>query len=297
MRKSFTLIEILVVIVVIGILSSFILVGMSSITNSANIAKGKTFASSLRNSLLTNIVSEWKLDETGTDTNSNDSWGTNNGTLANFIFTETNSGWRTGSQCVSGGCLSFDGTNDYINYGNKSDLNTKSQMTFSMWVYPTEETALNPRILGKYEDDNNNYLIHSKGLNGVSFGARVIYNGVDYQNQASMVFDWNKWYHLVVIFNVNSLSFYVDGQLKSNIAGMGGSFSTVTSFYIGTRGGSYFNGLLDEIIIYNQVLSQSKIRNDYFVGINKLNINNGISLEEHNQRMVELKNSLASDNI
>jgi prepilin-type N-terminal cleavage/methylation domain-containing protein len=43
MNKSFTLIEILVVIVVIGVLSAFILVGMSSITSSANIAKSQAF--------------------------------------------------------------------------------------------------------------------------------------------------------------------------------------------------------------------------------------------------------------
>jgi len=48
-EKSFTLIEILVVIVVTGILSSFVLVGMSSITNDARIAKVKAFANSVRN--------------------------------------------------------------------------------------------------------------------------------------------------------------------------------------------------------------------------------------------------------
>jgi len=73
MSNSFTLIEILVVIVIIGILSAFILVGMSSITNSANIAKGKAFADSTRNSLLGNLKAEIKLDE-GTGQNIGDSW-------------------------------------------------------------------------------------------------------------------------------------------------------------------------------------------------------------------------------
>jgi len=39
LRKSFTLIEIMVVIVVIGILSSFILIGMSSISKDSRDAK------------------------------------------------------------------------------------------------------------------------------------------------------------------------------------------------------------------------------------------------------------------
>jgi prepilin-type N-terminal cleavage/methylation domain-containing protein len=57
-ENSFTLIEILVVIVVIGILSSFILIGINSINENARITKIKVFANSLRNSLLTDIVFE-----------------------------------------------------------------------------------------------------------------------------------------------------------------------------------------------------------------------------------------------
>ncbi|MFA6374475.1 MAG: prepilin-type N-terminal cleavage/methylation domain-containing protein, partial [Candidatus Paceibacterota bacterium] len=40
MNKSFTLIEILVVIVIIGILSAFIIVSMAGVSDKATIAKG-----------------------------------------------------------------------------------------------------------------------------------------------------------------------------------------------------------------------------------------------------------------
>lgn len=50
--KSFTLIEILVVIVVVGILSSFILIGMSSIVSSANDSRIKNDINSLQKVLL-----------------------------------------------------------------------------------------------------------------------------------------------------------------------------------------------------------------------------------------------------
>ncbi len=80
MSKSFTLIEILVVIVVIGVLSAFILVGMSSISSKANIAKSQVFINSIDNSLLTSRVAYWKLDE-GAGTTTSDSWGVSLGTL------------------------------------------------------------------------------------------------------------------------------------------------------------------------------------------------------------------------
>ena len=121
MNKSFTLIEILVVIVVIGIISSFIIVGLSSVSDKANIAKGQAFSNSLRNSLLMNLVSEWKLDE-GTGSTTLDSWGSNTGTLGtSTIGDAAEPTWTT--DCVSGKCLSFDGTDDYVDCGNPDNLN------------------------------------------------------------------------------------------------------------------------------------------------------------------------------
>ena len=102
-KKSFTLIEILVVIVVIGILSAFILVGMSSISSKANIARSQAFANSLDNALLLSRTSQWKLDG-----NINDSWGINTGTW--YGATGGNNlavNYRSSSECVSGQCLDF----------------------------------------------------------------------------------------------------------------------------------------------------------------------------------------------
>ncbi|HNP79684.1 MAG TPA: prepilin-type N-terminal cleavage/methylation domain-containing protein, partial [Candidatus Pacearchaeota archaeon] len=117
MNKSFTLIEILVVIVVIGILSAFVLVGMNSITTSANITKGKAFLNSLDNSLLLSRKSEWNFNNlTGTigqDISNaanfvTDNWSSNHGTASGTPNLEE------GSSCVTGKCLSFNGSTDYV---------------------------------------------------------------------------------------------------------------------------------------------------------------------------------------
>jgi prepilin-type N-terminal cleavage/methylation domain-containing protein len=142
MNKSFTLIEILVVIVVIGALSAFILVGMSSITNSANIAKSQAFSNSLRNSLLLNLVSEWKLDGNG-----NDSWGVNNGTLVGATHLPV---LKTNSDCFSGSCYDFDGTEDYINVGSRANLTTdiSNGLTITAWIYPELISGDSRTIIG-----------------------------------------------------------------------------------------------------------------------------------------------------
>ena len=61
-RTAFTLIELLVVIAIIGILSGLIIVSVSGAAQKATIAKAQIFSNSLRNSLMMNMVAEFKLE-------------------------------------------------------------------------------------------------------------------------------------------------------------------------------------------------------------------------------------------
>jgi len=112
-KKAFTLIELLVVIAIIGIFSGLIVVTMSGVTQKATIAKSQIFSNSLRNALMANLVSEWKFDELTTAVQGStalDSWsGGNNLT----VYTNSDGLDKLSTNCVSGKCLSFDGTDDY----------------------------------------------------------------------------------------------------------------------------------------------------------------------------------------
>ena len=61
-NKSFTLIEILVTIVIIGILAGVIMISTSSAIDKASISKSKVFSDSVRNSMLLNLIFESSLD-------------------------------------------------------------------------------------------------------------------------------------------------------------------------------------------------------------------------------------------
>jgi len=302
MNKSFTLIEILVVIVVIGILSAFILVGMSSITSSANIAKGQAFSNSLRNSLLINLVSEWKFEgptaaESVVTTNdAKDSWGSNNVTVVggNPVVKSSN--------CISGKCIYFDGTGDYLAVPDSSSLDITDAITISVWAnvtsvqntnyeYIVRKTASDPSqgtlygLLMGYDDRIVRFFIWTEDYAGCQIG-------VDSLTQL----DLNKWYYLSVTYDYSSHTgkIYINGVLNNTRTSTTGKIRTNNDFfYISQQnGGFFFNGYVDEVALYNQAMPASNVSEKYYSGLNKLFKNSGIGLEEYSLRISQLKEVL-----
>ncbi len=303
MNKSFTLIEILVVIVVIGILSSFILVGMSSINDKANIAKVQAFINSLDNSLLLARISQWKFNEVAGSTIAVDSWGTNTGTL---------SGGATVPQfqttgCVSGNCLLFDGTDDYVDVLDSTNLNPTNEITVSAWIKRTGKLSDTDIIISKdnvgtkrqyslYIDPNNNFYF-------IIFKSGISYKSIP---SFSAYISLNIWYHVVgtykyVTDGTSIMDLYVNGSKNAIQVTNAAGPIVVTDEHLRIGDDGYvptnrtFQGLIDDARIYNQAISTSEIQQNYFVGINKLFKNNGISSNEFNQRIVELKNNIANN--
>ncbi|MFA5232376.1 MAG: LamG domain-containing protein [Candidatus Paceibacterota bacterium] len=299
MNKSFTLIEILVVIVIIGILSAFIIVSMAGVSDKATIAKGQAFGNSLRNSLLMDLVAEWKLNETGIDTTAKDSWSTNNATLTDFVFTDPNSGWRTGSQCVSGGCLSFDGTNDDIHITDADNLKSDN-ITVEIWIKPN--SILNKGAPIRTTITNRYYMaMHDMGTPALTWHVRKSDNTGSYLYSYS-VSQTNKWYHVVGTHQSASFQrFYVNGKKEADLNLTWGPVAAAGyDWRIGTTdwqaSSAWYNGLIDEVRIYKTAMSTTKIQQNYYVGLNKLFKNDGIMLNEFNERIAELKLNLANNN-
>lgn len=292
MNKSFTLIEILVVIVVIGVLSAFILVGMNSITSKANIAKGQVFANSLRNSLLINLVSEWKFDNI-TDYNPttkvigtvagniSDSWGTNAGTAVDGPLL------KEGGDCMSGKCVYFNGTNEIslpsLTFGTNN-------WTVSAWAKIYDLSAYS-HIFTNATDQGN----FACKINKVMYNTRpYFYSAVTGTIYGISELKENVWYYLVYYRKENLIYIYVNGKVD----GSGASTLNVASstYVVGSRGSSeHIRGTLDEISLFNQAISSSQIQQSYFLGLNKLFNNNEIVLDEFNQRLTELKTNLVNN--
>ncbi len=303
MSKSFTLIEILVVIVIVGILSAFIIVGMGSINSSANIAKSKVFANSLRNSLLMSLTSEWKLDiinSPATD-QTPDSWGINTGTLKENGYAgacdSSHCPQLQTANCVFGNCLSFDGVNDYIYFGDVLDIGA-SDLTICFWAK-----------VNSLPFPENKYLIGKSDASGTDgrYAVGIIPNGkviaifdpsvgttVNSVNNVNV--GWN--FISVVWDRDNTMKIYLNGYYENEISissGNGINFNTAIPFLIGayTPTSYFFGGQIDNASFFFGVFSSSQIQQNYFLGLNSLYKNRALTKTEYTQKLKEFKNSLA----
>lgn len=295
-KTAFTLVELLVVIAIVGILSGLIIVGMSSSVYNANIAKAQVFSTSLRDSLMMNLLLEWKLDETSGTTATNTWSAGNNGTLTSFNF-DTTDGWRSGSQCISNGCLLFDGTDDFVT-STVSQLTTYTQpITIEAWInIPSSYTWANGTIASIPATNYGIGIFRYSTNNTITFAARI--GGSATYGNSSYIINRDKWYSLVFSGNGSTFDAYVNGnkittggpQAYGITAGsdITNVFRLASNLIFGGNGGDYIDGYIDNVRLYNAAVPAFQIKENYYSGINRLLAKKGISLDEYNKRINNL---------
>ncbi|MDD3293006.1 MAG: LamG domain-containing protein [Candidatus Pacebacteria bacterium] len=308
--ESFTLIEILVVIVIVGILSSFIIVGMSSLSSKADTARVQVWANGLRNSGLISIVSEWKFEGTTdagdpalADPDLLDSWGSNNGaTTAGPTVVAS-------SSCALGKCLSFNGTTQFITVADNSSLALGTKMSAFIWIKGSTQT--NDRgVFGQWNTTATNYYktwmiaTTTTGFN-VQLGNSTGAGAAKTYTSTETVFD-NKWHYVGFTYNVNTLNLYVDGLNISPTPTLDGAMTSLNdsdnrpiSLGAYTTTGSNtiangFNGYIDDAIIFNEAVTVFEVQRQYFSGLNNLLAKGEITNDEYNERVSLLNDSLGS---
>jgi prepilin-type N-terminal cleavage/methylation domain-containing protein len=279
---AFTLIELLVVIAIIGILSGLIVVTMSGVTSKANIAKSQVFSNSLRNALMLNLVSEWKLDGNAVDT-----WGGKNGTLHGTTSVTTD--------CPQSTCLSFNGTSDYINVVDDTVFNFGTQMTAMIWEKGGSQSG--KYLLAQYDTGLNkrSWMVRTSSSTMemyISDDGTLNSGHVKRYRTNSAFFD-NNWHLLGFTWNSGTLKLYADGadQAVTKV-----NDDAITSLYnsdadltigCGMNSGSsndHFAGQLDEVRTYNVVIPTAQIEEIYYSGLNNLLINGAINRREYMSR-------------
>jgi len=186
----------------------------------------------------------------------------NNGTLGGGNISRMPTWNATGK---IGGAYTFDGSNDKINFSTITLGN--SNWTVSAWVLTTSGGSV-------LSNDNGGPVTNDLGvsLNKIYYNN---YNGSWQPHYGNTTINDNVWHFLTwVNFNNQTMVMYVDGNVdSSNFNSYTTNGGPVNS--IGRNWGATYRGSIDEVKIYNRVLSLEQIRliyNSESAGYNMKNL-------------------------
>lgn len=191
------------------------------------------------------------------DGNANDIAASNNGTLQNDA---------TFADGKVSQAFSFDGSDDYIEMPSSVGDFGSSPFTVDFWMY-SNNAGYGVYLMGRSHPDGgqgwdirfHESKIRLEGTNGWD----PSYN---WESDASIT--PNLWHHVAVSSTDSLISVYIDGVFKGTTSRSSIS-SAVNPFRIGyttNYGGYPFNGLIDEVEIFNRALSQDEIASIFNAG-------------------------------
>jgi O-glycosyl hydrolase len=167
-----------------------------------------------------------------------------------------------------GKALSFNGTNSWVTIPDANSLDLTTGMTLEAWVNPS---ALNSweTVLLKETGNELSYAVYADNNGNDSGGPRrpavwVRQAGTSYSTSGTAQLPLNQWTHLAATYDGSALRLYVNGVLASTLARSGPIDTSTGVLRIGGNAvwGEYFNGLIDEVRVYDNALSQSQIQTD-----------------------------------
>ncbi len=202
------------------------------------------------------LVGHWKLDET-TGTVAADSSGNGlNGTV------QGGATWAAGK---IGGALRTDGTDDYVELGNPAalDLSGAGQATIAAWIN-VAVTKNHNAIFTKGEWR----AAYSLSIKGDTAPPNRLWTGNDTSVFSADPVPLNEWTHVAVTIRGDLTNFYINGKLNGPADQDRGEpiDNSVRTAAIGRedRNGTtprwYFNGLLDDVRVYNEALPEEQIQ-------------------------------------
>ncbi len=214
---------------------------------------------------VTDMVGFWNFDFTSStgvyDNSSNSNFGTFEGTA----FGEDN--LTIGE---FGDALEFDGVNDYVALGDDSSLFPNS-ISMSVWIKPLN---VGGGIQGIVSNKKSGV-----GTDGINIALKangdittLVGNGTDNQYVDSGITpDNNAWYHVVATHNslTNITKIYVNGDYKNEeefaLAYHATPNTKISRFYVDVDN-FYFNGSIDEVMIFDKALTSEQIEDIYYKG-------------------------------
>jgi hypothetical protein len=238
----------------------------SSSISSSNPISSYSSRSSMSSPSTGGIVAEYLFNGDANDTSGNGNHGTVNGAImANDRFNNPNSAYY------------FNGINANIEVRNLFYM-AYYPISYSFWfkldhVLPYKGPGLGESrqtILGRnkyYQANAGCFGIYNDNGFGTSEQNRLLYYTGNSDFNSSFIVNNTSWIHVVLTWDGNMAVFYINGNITAQSSSTIPSGAQGIKFMIGSREGTtepeYFNGIIDDIRIYNRIISYGEITSLY----------------------------------
>ena len=199
------------------------------------------------------LVGWWPFNGNASDASGN---GNNGGVSGASLAVD-----RFGQQASA---YAFNGLNNYITVSNSSNLNP-SQITVSVWVYPTSFGPSEQYIINKsFDPQPRHWSIRIMASGRLNVETKV--NGIYREYWSNDTLDLNTWNHIVLVFDGNQTTLFrnTNNVLVGNDGGaLDVSTHNLSVGYFPHSSmppyGYFWNGRIDDIGIWNRALSAQEI--------------------------------------
>jgi RHS repeat-associated protein len=202
------------------------------------------------------LVGAWGFDEGSGSTVDDRSEAGNDGSV---------SGAAWSSSGKFGGALSFDGTNDRVVVPDSASLDLDDEMTLEAWVKPTSVGGDFQTVALKEWGD---YLVYGLEADdaGKPWGAAYMHDADSLVSAGGpSALAANTWAHLAVSYDGSQIKVYVNGSEVASEPASGPIETSGGDLSIGGTAAfadQWFDGLIDEVRVYNRALTTGEIQND-----------------------------------
>ncbi|WP_229791267.1 HYR domain-containing protein [Winogradskyella epiphytica] len=154
--------------------------------------------------------------------------------------------------------LNFDGIDDSVNLAD--NYNLSAPFSIEIWIKPNEIKSGIQTILSKRDASNF----------ATGYDLRLVNNNIIFRANGSGLFTGgitaDRWYHIAITYGSNIYTLYVDGVQKNSIAVTFNPSPNNFNMLLGAMARpnntptNFFHGWIDELRIWNTVLSRDQIR-------------------------------------
>jgi tetratricopeptide (TPR) repeat protein len=209
---------------------------------------------------LAGLVAWWKLDESDGRTAADSSGNGHQATV------QGNPDWQPSGGRL-GGAIALGGDGDFLDVGDTTAFACTGGVTLAAWIQARQFDRPWQAILTK--GDNTYRIQRNNETNALEFACTgpTIPGGNEYGSLfGSQTISLNDWHHVAGAYDGKKMYLYVDGVLDASQEAWGAINTNDIRVQIGantTMGDRFWNGLIDDVRVYNYGLTEEQVRQLY----------------------------------